>query len=247
DAVFSGMAARHSELMKDPVRNGDALAALEARMNERVAELALGARRREERAGADQDALRAAYPMLGRPIDPLVVGDTVMEELAAERARLLADPNSDPQRIAQLEEEMRARAASLAAASRGGHGGKRRAVAASKYPFLGDVANIDELGLEDDSYFRALAAAREALVAGSGGDGDAPTIRALEEQMRCRVRQLSSDVVKATDVDGRERDSAEASYPFLDKRPQGIPLGDLHVDDDRAFRNLAGERALLLR
>ena len=246
DPEFAALAAKLAELLKDPVRNAAAIRETEKKMDDRVKELA-GLASAEEKAEADkQDALRSAYPMVARSVDPAVETDAEFQQLKAEREKLLADPVGNADAIRALEEAMRDRAAAIAAENeaRDGKGDEL----AAKYPFCVASAEgvpLAELGLLDDGYFLALAAQRDALL--EDPEENAAEIACVEEQMRDRVEQVAGDKKKAAAQAEKERAAEEAKYPFVDKAPEGVPLAKLHVDDDDAFRKLAGERALLLR
>ncbi|CAD2215393.1 Calpain family cysteine protease/Calpain large subunit, domain III, putative [Angomonas deanei] len=222
DPEFAALEAKWHELMKDPVKNADAIAAIEEQMRERARELA------EEQKWKDREEYLNANPEgiplreLGLDEDPKFLA---MEE---ERRELLKDPVRNAGKIAALEKDMNDYVEELAKQKKAdaldGILGKDRDLAS---------AGVDPEVLMNDPEFAALEAEWRELMKDPKKNADA--IAAIEEQMRERARELAEEQ--------KWKDRAD----LLGENPEGVPLSALGLDEDPKFLAMEEERRELLK
>ncbi|RNE98433.1 calpain cysteine peptidase, partial [Trypanosoma rangeli] len=135
----------------------------------------------------------------------------------------LEDPRRNAKEIAALEEDMNSRAHELAR-------DKKLADRAFLDPAPEGVP-LCELALDDDKDFVAMEQERKRLL--EDPRRNAKEIAALEEDMNSRAHELA-------------RDKKLADRAFLDPAPEGVPLCELALDDDRDFVAMEQERKRLL-
>ncbi|CCD21620.1 calpain-like cysteine peptidase, putative, (fragment), partial [Trypanosoma vivax Y486] len=213
DSVFHGLEVQRLRLRKaDAEGNVAAIKVLEKQMNERALELAW-AKLRSYRAFLD--------PMpLGIPIQNLCLdSDSGFLSKEAELRVLLRDPRRNAAAIRAVEEELSRIVEGIAAR----HAALERDFLAAEY----EGRPVDGLPLSDDKTFLSLEARRRQLVAGGGSGRD---VRALEEEMGT----LACSIARALNV--KERPDYLSAYT------KGVPLEDLPLDSDDAFRKLEVRR-----
>ncbi|KEG13533.1 hypothetical protein DQ04_00951090 [Trypanosoma grayi] len=209
---------------------------VEKAMRERAQEIALALR-------VEEKALMATLPFLGRSVKgiPLrelgLLTDPNFAELASRYAEVVS--SGDAAERSRLEQELRDQAGRIAREVRTARrrDGVRNEDLHERYPFLpeepargillGDVRPVQR------PEFRALS--NELDVLRRDPLRNAAAIRATEEKLSALVVRLAEEKAAATEA-------AHEQYPFLPRRVLGVRLGDLPLEEDNLFSQLARRR-----
>ncbi|KAL7697109.1 calpain-like cysteine peptidase [Lotmaria passim] len=193
---------------KDPKKNAAAIRDLEDRLNERAHELA------KEALSGDRNYLDPEPE--GVPLSDLPLNtDPAFHQLEVERAKLKAqDPKKNADKIKVLEGKLNERADELAVA-------QKQDDLRGLDPMPRGIP-LESLNPHDDEEFVSYL----------------PELRRLKKEQpnHPKVRELQAK------LDSRADELAKAQIAkdrgFLDPEPEGIPLAQLPLDNDRTFTDL---------
>ncbi|KEG06345.1 hypothetical protein DQ04_14511000, partial [Trypanosoma grayi] len=250
DAGFAALLAKHAEVCKHPERVGGAEARrLEKAMRDLAGKLAEDAAEAQHRALVEAENLHEKYPYV--PEEPVpgvslveagLQQDPAFRALSNELDDLRSDPVANAERIAAVEQAVRARAMELGAAKL--HAAEEECC---KYPFLAkrvDGVLVGDLRLADDAVFQELVEKRDALAAEPSLNREA--LVDVERQLRARAHDAAA-VKKMVDVLRADEDEdVRAHNPFLETNEvRLVPLRELGLPMDATYAALADERLLL--
>ncbi|CAD2221922.1 hypothetical protein, conserved [Angomonas deanei] len=237
DEPFAALAEEHARLAQDPEANEEALKDVEEQMKDRAKELA-------DQAAEEEKALRDALPFVDVGKTPLreldLDSDPEFAKLHAAYDELAKDPETaNGPEAKRLEKAMNDLAQLIAfdEAAAKHRDAIKEADLHEEFPFLPDEPidgiTLRDAGVMEDPEFRALANQLEDLKK-EDPVKNAPKIKGLEDQLKDRAEELAKDVKDATD-------EAKEKYPFLPKRVDDVLLGNLPLDTDEKFQELANQ------
>ncbi|KAG5509076.1 hypothetical protein JKF63_06084 [Porcisia hertigi] len=243
DSEFRTLANALLDLRRSPEANPEALRAAEEALADRAAEVAASKQRATEEA-------RVHYPFLSRRVagvllcDLPLARDALFQELMAQRAPLLEEPEANAEPLRAVEDQLRSCAAGLADAKKkldAAQAADNNEVRAHN-PFLphSDVRGVPlrELDLMQDAEYADKWLDRLRLM--EHPEENQHALEAVEDALRDRAEERARDKLRA-------EDELLAKHPFV-VRPAGAPLlASLGVPVDEQFQQLSQEHAALAR
>ncbi|CAD2215400.1 calpain-like cysteine peptidase [Angomonas deanei] len=215
---FNALANELRELKKDPKKNAKKIGEVEDKMNDLADKLA------DALLAGDRDYL--VPDPEGIPVDILPLDtDPAFHALEVERAVLKAeDPVKNRDKIADLEDELNARAAELAVQQ------KKDDLSGLDQAPLG--VPISLLHPHDDPTFAALLPELRRLQ--KSPEKNKKKIEDIQDKLNDKLNDLAQEYL----------DNDRPTY--LDPAPNGVPLSALPLDTDAEFKTLESERLDLI-
>ena len=211
DVPFHHMELERRDLKKDPKKNEKPIKDLEAQLNNRADELAAAQIARELKNLSPEPE--------GIPLDDLHLDlDRPFQKLQKDLRQMLKDPESNRDAIPEKEDEMNDRAHVIAKNEKDKDRG-----------FLDHQPEgipVAELPLDDDEEFGQME--KELRELKKDPKKNAPAIAQLQKDLNDRAHELAAEQLK--------KDRA-----FLDPEPEGVPLANVPINDDKPFRALEKE------
>jgi hypothetical protein len=211
DVPFHSMELERRELKKDPKKNEKAIKELEAHLNDRADELAAEQIARELKNLSPEPE--------GIPLEDLHLNlDRPFQKLQKDLRQMLKDPDGNKDAIPEKEEEMNERAHAIARSEKEKDRG-----------FLDPIPEgipVGDLPLDDNSDF--LDMEKELRDFKKDPKKNAAAIAELQKEMNDLAHELAKKQL------AKERE-------FLDPEPEGVPLENVPIDDDKPFRALEKE------
>ncbi|KPA73485.1 putative calpain-like cysteine peptidase putativecysteine peptidase Clan CA family C2 [Leptomonas pyrrhocoris] len=209
DPQFHDMEVERAKLKaKDPRGNAKAIRDLEDKLNDRANQLA------KDALSGDRNYLDPepeGVPLSALPLN----SDPAFHQLEVERAKLKAqDPKKNADRINALEDQLNLRADELALA-------QKKEDLRNLDPKPRGVA-LESLNPHDDEEFASYLPELRRL---KKEQPNHPKTREIQGKLDNRADELAKAQIA--------RDRA-----FLDPEPEGIPLAQLPLDNDKTFTNL---------
>ncbi|KPA75183.1 tb-292 membrane associated protein-like protein [Leptomonas pyrrhocoris] len=228
DPEYAKLSDRRLELKQQPLENAEELAAVEARLKERAAEIA-------DAKLAAEEGLRATYPTVvtapgAATLSSLFLPlDAKLVQLAQQRAALTAQPKPDAAALRAVDEAAAVRVQELvnedAKAER--EGAQARAAVLKQYPMC--AREVTE-AVGKDAMFASLAARRAGLLSDPVAN-TAPLVD-VEDLMRERGVEVES---------GRRRRRRPANPPrLLDINDVALENGEVDDYHNRRQRHRRG-------
>ncbi|KPI83599.1 putative calpain-like cysteine peptidase [Leptomonas seymouri] len=215
DPEFNELAKQRQALKTAGKSRDPKVKELEEKMNDRAHTIAKDQLNRN-RAGLDPEPQNV--PIADLPLNR----DLLFREMESELMKAKRDPRNNADRIAQLLEDLNARADDLAKEL------LRKERAHQEQEPMG--VPMSELPLNFDPILNPLERKRRDLKKNAKQNADA--LRSLEPEIAARVDDIARDFL------AKER-------AFLDQEPEGVPLEHLPLADDREFHDMERElRAL---
>ncbi|KAH9582329.1 CLU domain [Trypanosoma melophagium] len=199
--------------------------------------------KREDRAAKirEVDALRKAYPILGRNVDPSMLENPVIAKLVDDHEELMNDFEGNAAMLQKLEEEIAQHASEHNIIIKGEQGVLERPHSPNAKHAVDISFNNIEEDLMDDEYYQELIKLQNTVKERNNPE-DAPLLRRIKAQIDGRKRQLRNDAMKQIANNKRMSAIASKRFPFLMSQQRGIPLYRLHLDDDDEIRKYERER-----
>ncbi|KAG5499199.1 hypothetical protein JIQ42_04011 [Leishmania sp. Namibia] len=215
DPIFRDMENDLMRAKKDPRSNADKIAEMQDDLNSRADDLARDLLRKE-RAHQEQEPL-------GVPLEELPLNyDPILNPLERKRRDLKKAPKRNADALRSLELEIAARVEDIA-----------RDFLAKERAFLDQEPEgvpLERLALSEDKEFREMERELRSLKKQPAKNKDA--VEDLEERMNDRANELAKEYL------AKDRD-------YLEKEPLGVPLEELPLNEDSAFREMEQRRRAL--
>ncbi|EPY29704.1 calpain-like cysteine peptidase [Angomonas deanei] len=239
DDEFMKLADEYAKKKADPKTPRADLAALEHAMKVRAQEV-VAAGVKEEKDLHDRMPFVGALPTGVQLRDLCLESRPDVQKLLAQLDELAKDPETangpEAKRLEKELNDLIARAAEDEAELLRRHLTDAENMH-ERFPFLPeepvDGITLRDAGVMEDPEFRALANQLEDLKK-EDPVKNAPKIKGLEDKLKDRAEELAKDVKDATD-------EAKEKYPFLPKRVNDELLGNLPLDTDEKFQELANQ------
>ncbi|ORC89837.1 uncharacterized protein TM35_000101050 [Trypanosoma theileri] len=202
---------------------------------------------REDRAAKlrEVDALRKAYPVLGRNVDPSMLDNPVIAKLVDDHEELMNDSDGNAGKLQKLEEAIAQHASEHNLILRGEQGAVERPHSPStRYAVDISFSKIEE-DLIDDEYYQELIKLQNS-VKERNDPADAPLLRRIKAQIDGRRNQIKNDGMKKVANNKKIAARISKRFPFLKPQHCGIPLHRLHLNDDDEIRKYEQERNTIL-
>ncbi|RNF01902.1 calpain-like cysteine peptidase, partial [Trypanosoma conorhini] len=217
DEKFHKMEAERAKLKEGSGKNVDAIARLEAALNDRVHEMA---RELKEAERAFLNATSYGIPRELLPLDK----DRNFQGMEQQLRKLKHSPHRNATAIGNLQEMMQDRADELGLQMLKGD---RARYLEPEY----EGVELVDVPIDDDKAFTEWEQERAILKAKNPESNE---IEALEGKLKDRFHELA-------------RERVQKDRMFLDAEPEGIPLGDVPVDEDADFKRMEGQLRKLSR
>ncbi|KAG5475800.1 hypothetical protein CUR178_03513 [Leishmania enriettii] len=215
DPIFRDTENDLMRAKKDPRSNADKIAEMQDDLNSRANDLARDLLRKE-RAHQEQEPL-------GVPLEELPLNyDPILNPLERKRRDLKKAPKRNADALRNLELEIAARVEDIA-----------RDFLAKERAFLDQEPEgvpLERLALSEDKEFHEMERELRALKKQPAKNKDA--VEDLEERMNDRAHELAKEYL------AKDRD-------YLEKEPLGVPVEELPLNEDSAFREMEEKRRAL--